>query len=171
LPLSARPALQFTAQARLLVVGQAPGTRVHNTGIPWNDPSGARLREWMGVDAELFYDASKVAIASMAFCYPGRGKSGDLPPPPACAEQWREQIHQCLPQIELTLLIGQYAQHYYLGKDKLTLTERVAAWRHYQPAYLPLPHPSPRNNQWLKNNPWFTEVITWLRQRVHQILA
>ena len=171
LPLGARPVLQFASSARLLVVGQAPGTRVHETGIPWNDPSGERLREWMGVDREIFYDFSEIAIVPMGFCYPGRGKSGDLPPRPECAALWRDKIHQCLPQIELTLLIGQYAQQHYLGKDNLTLTERVSAWRSYLPNYLPLPHPSPRNNLWLRKNPWFDEVITLLQQQVARILG
>lgn len=171
LPLGANPVLQFSSSARLLVVGQAPGTRVHETGIPWNDPSGERLREWMGISRELFYDTSQIAIVPMGFCYPGRGKSGDLPPRPECARLWRDKIHRNLPHIELTLLIGQYAQHYYLGKSSETLTQRVNNWRRYLPDYLPLPHPSPRNNIWLRKNDWFEEVIAALRVEVARILG
>ena len=170
LALGAKPVLQFAANAKLLVVGQAPGIRVHETGIPWNDPSGERLREWMGVDSQTFYDPSQIAIVPMGFCYPGKGKSGDLPPRKECAQLWRNKIHQCLPNIELTLLIGQYAQQYYLGKDALTLTQRVSNWRHYLPSYLLLPHPSPRNNIWLRKNSWFEEVVVALRRQVSQIL-
>ncbi|MCF7982339.1 MAG: uracil-DNA glycosylase family protein [Pseudomonadales bacterium] len=171
LPLGANPVLDFTPKAKLLVVGQAPGTRVHATGIPWNDPSGDRLREWMGLDKPSFYDATKIAIVPMGFCYPGKGKSGDLPPRPECAKMWREKIHTSLPEIALTLLIGQYAQQYYLGQDQLTLTQRVAQWRDYLPKYLPLPHPSPRNNIWLRKNPWFDEVVLTLKQQVARVLS
>lgn len=170
LPLGANPVIRASSSARLLVVGQAPGTRVHETGIPWNDPSGVRLREWMNISDELFYDESLVAIVPMGFCYPGRGKSGDLPPRPECAELWRDSIHQCLPNIELTLLIGQYAQRYYLGKDFQSITRTVADWREFMPDYLPLPHPSPRNNIWLRKNPWFEEVIDALREQVARLI-
>jgi len=170
LPNGVNPVLQFTASAKLLVVGQAPGTRVHETGIPWNDPSGERLREWMGIGKQAFYDPRRIAIVPMGFCYPGKGKSGDLPPRAECAQLWRDKIHQCLPAIELTLLIGQYAQQYYLGSDRQTLTQRVASWRTYLPRFIPLPHPSPRNNIWLRKNPWFEDVVVALKQQVSRIL-
>lgn len=170
LPLEPRPVLQFEATARILIVGQAPGMRVHKTGVPWNDPSGDRLRDWMGVDKALFYDASKVAIVPMGFCYPGTGKNGDLPPRPECAQRWRQEVHQCLPQVKLTLLVGQYAQNYYLSDSKATLTERVARWRDYLPDYLLLPHPSPRNNRWLVKNPWFEDVILELKKSIAGVL-
>ncbi len=165
--------LRASAGARVLIVGQAPGTRVHETGIPWNDPSGDRLRQWMALDRESFYDESRFAIVPMGFCYPGRGSSGDLPPRPECAEAWREPLHAALPGIELTLLIGQYAQAWYLGKRRRrTLTETVRAWRDYAPDYLPLPHPSPRNIGWLKRNDWFAdEVVPALRRRLDEIDA
>jgi uracil-DNA glycosylase len=192
LPLGPRPVLSAERSAKILVIGQAPGTRVHATGIPWNDPSGDRLRRWMGLDREQFYNAAQIAIMPMGFCYPGRGKSGDLPPRPECAPRWHPLILEQLPQLELTLLIGQYAQQYYLmnlvnndlvSNDKLnnkklanhykTLTERVKNWRDYLPlGYLPLVHPSPRNQRWLKNNPWFEDdVVPVLRQQVKKQLG
>lgn len=166
LPLGPRPVLNAAATARVLVVGQAPGTRVHETGVPWDDPSGERLRQWMGIERELFYDERQIAIIPMGFCYPGRGKSGDLPPRKECAELWMNRLLSHLPEVQLTLLVGQYAQAYYLGtRRKPTLTETVRAWREYQPRYLPLPHPSGRNNIWLRRNPWFEEqVVPALRQ-------
>lgn len=166
LALGPRPVLQTSSSARLLIVGQAPGSRVHASGIPWDDPSGERLRDWLGMDKATFYDASRVAIVPMGFCYPGRGKSGDLPPDPACAPQWHSELMGWLRQIELTLLIGNYAQRYYLNSTR-NLTETVRHWRDYAPQYLPLPHPSPRNNIWLRRNPWFeVEVLPELRRRV-----
>lgn len=166
LALGPRPVLQASSSARLLIVGQAPGSRVHASGIPWDDPSGERLRDWLGMDKATFYDASRVAIVPMGFCYPGRGKSGDLPPDPACAPQWHSELMGWLRQIELTLLIGNYAQRYYLNSTR-NLTETVRHWRDYAPQYLPLPHPSPRNNIWLRRNPWFeVEVLPELRRRV-----
>jgi uracil-DNA glycosylase len=155
--------------AEIMIVGQAPGTRVHATGIPWNDPSGDRLRSWMGVDKETFYNPARFAILPMGFCYPGKGKSGDLPPRPECAKAWREKLHAELPNIRFTLLIGQYAQAYYLGnKRKKTLTETVKHWQDYLPEFLPLPHPSPRNYYWLKKNSWFEEeVVPALQQTIH----
>jgi len=156
LPLGPRPVLRARRTARLLIVGQAPGTRVHETGIPWNDPSGVRLREWMDVDPRRFYDERHVAIIPMGYCYPGRGKSGDLPPRKECATLWLAKLLDHLPKVELTLLIGQYAQRHYLAKRrKPTLTATVRAWREYEPTYFPLPHPSPRNNLWLRRNGWF----------------
>lgn len=171
LQLGARPVLSVADSARILIIGQAPGTRVHATGIPWNDPSGDRLRDWMGVDRETFYDAGRIAIMPMGFCYPGKGKSGDLPPRPECAPRWHEGILAHLPHLELTLLVGNYAQQYYLGRGHKSLTARVAAWRDYLPHYLPLVHPSPRNTYWLQKNPWFArELVPALRQKIQQLL-
>lgn len=171
LPLGASPVVRANSAAKLLIIGQAPGTKVHATGIPWNDPSGDRLRGWMGVDRETFYDDTRIAIMPMGFCYPGKGKSGDLPPRKECAELWHDKILSLLPAIELTLLVGSYAQNYYLKDKHRTLTERVLAWREYQPKYLPLVHPSPRNKLWLKKNPWFeTELIPSLRELLSQYL-
>ena len=159
LPLGPRPVLQIDPQAKILIAGQAPGRRVHMSGIPFDDPSGARLREWLGVSSETFYDPTKVAILPMGFCYPGSGKSGDLPPRPECAETWRQQLLSSLGHVELTLLIGQFAQRWHLGRVDKNLTETVRAWRDYGPGIIPLPHPSPRNNIWLKRNPWFSESL------------
>ncbi|PSJ44048.1 uracil-DNA glycosylase [Zobellella endophytica] len=172
LPLGPRPVVQLGAGARILIIGQAPGTRVHETGIPWNDPSGDTLRKWLEVSREQFYDPEQFAIMPMGFCYPGKGKSGDLPPRPECAPTWHDKILAALPHIELTLLIGQYAQRYYLGKRYRTLTDTVRHWREFAPGRLPLPHPSPRNRRWLANNPWFErEELPALRARVHQVLG
>lgn len=171
LPLGANPIIQASKSAKLLIIGQAPGTRVHETSIPWNDPSGNRLREWLELDKETFYDASKVAIMPMGLCYPGKGKSGDLPPRKECAPQWHKSILDQLPNVGMTLLIGQYAQNYYLSDKPKTLTETVQQWQRWAPKYLPLPHPSPRNTLWLKNNPWFeAEVVPFIREYVHQHL-
>jgi len=159
------------------VVGQAPGTKVHATGIPFNDPSGDRLRAWMGIDRDTFYDADQIALLPMAFCYPGRGKSGDLPPPSRCAQTWRAKLMRELPNIELTIVLGQYAQAWHLSADESaasdkTLTDTVLAWRQYIPEQVPMPHPSPRNNLWLRRNPWFEiEVIPWVQLRVKKLLA
>ena len=172
LPLGANPVLRASATARLLIVGQAPGTRVHATGIPWNDPSGDRLRQWLQMEREQFYDETRIAIAPMGFCYPGRGKSGDLPPPPACAPLWHPRLLQAMPGLELLLLVGSYAQNYYLGSSKEIMAERVRRWRDFGPRYFPLPHPSPRNTLWLRRNPWFEEeVVPALRERVREILT
>lgn len=173
LPLGPRPVLRARASARLLIVGQAPGTRVHASGIPWDDPSGERLRAWLGMDRDAFYDEARVAIVPMGFCYPGKGRSGDLPPRAECAQTWHPQLLPQLPRIELTLLIGQYAQRYFLGTargDDLTAT--VRAYRDYLPRCLPLPHPSPRNIGWFRRNPWFeSEVLPTLRRRVQALLG
>lgn len=168
LPLGPRPVLQAGAHARILIVGQAPGLRVHTTGVPWDDLSGERLRAWMGVDKTFFYDASRVAIIPMGYCYPGRGTGGDLPPRRECAELWLDQLLARLPNIELTLLVGQYAQQHFLGKRrKPSLTETTKAWRDYAPQYLPTPHPSPRNQPWFKQNPWFEDdVVPALQARI-----
>lgn len=173
LPLGPRPVLQAGRTARVLVVGQAPGARVHATGVPWNDRSGERLREWMGVDSALFYDAGSIALLPMAYCYPGRGASGDLPPRRECAALWLDRVLAELPHVELTLLVGAYAQQHFLAGDRrATLTETVAAWRDYGPARLPLPHPSPRNQGWFKHHPWFEhELVPVLRERVASVLG
>ena len=167
-----RPVLQADPKARVLIAGQAPGSKVHATGIPFDDASGKRLREWMGVDDNTFYDASQVAILPMGFCYPGKGKSGDLPPLPICAETWRDRLLQRLPNLGLTLVIGQYAQAWHLPEQAPTLTATVQAWARYGRALLPLPHPSPRNNIWLKKNPWFEQdVVPELQRRVAVLLG
>lgn len=172
LPLGPRPVVQADPAARLLIVGQAPGRRVHETGIPFNDPSGERLRDWLGLSREIFYDARRVALVPMGFCYPGTGRSGDLPPRPECAATWRARLLAGLPGIRLTLIIGQYAQAWHLPESRESLTARVAAWREFWPERVPLPHPSPRNNLWLKRNPWFeAELLPVLRQRVAALLA
>lgn len=173
LPLGPRPVVSGSATSRLLIVGQAPGTKVHATGIPWNDRSGDRLRNWLGLDRETFYDESRIAIVPMGFCYPGAdGNGGDLPPRPECAPLWHPQIRPRLERVGLTLLIGQYAQRFYLGKRrKRGMTETVAAWRDYLPEFLPLPHPSWRNTAWLRRNPWFeAELVPVLRDRVQELL-
>lgn len=162
-----RPVLQLNPSARILIAGQAPGSRVHATGVPFDDPSGDRLRHWMGISRETFYDASKVAIIPMGLCYPGKGKSGDLPPIPLCAETWRKRLMGAIPNIRLTLVIGKYAMDWHLPERRGNLTETVKAWSSYDGGIMPLPHPSPRNNIWLKKNPWYEEqVIAELRRRV-----
>ena len=159
LPLGPHPVLQVHPQAKILIAGQAPGRLVHESGVPFDDPSGDRLREWLGVTKESFYDETKFAILPMGFCYPGTGKSGDLPPRPECAETWRQQLLQQLSHVALTLVIGQFAQRWHLTPTHKNLTETVRAWQDYGPHTIPLPHPSPRNNIWLKKNPWFSESL------------
>lgn len=173
LPLGPRPIISVNEQSRILIIGQAPGSKVHETGIPWDDPSGNRLREWMDMDSETFYDPTKVALVPMGFCYPGRGKSGDLPPRPECAPLWHEPLLKMMPNIKLTLLFGTYAQARYLqNRTKKTLTETVKNFKEYLPEYLPLPHPSPRNNIWLKKNEWFErDLIPEFRTHVQKALA
>ena len=172
LPLGPRPVFQIHPKARILIAGQAPGTRVHASGVPFDDPSGNRLREWLGVTREVFYDPRQIALLPMGFCYPGSGKSGDLPPRPECAPAWREQLLDQLRQLRMTIVLGQYAQLYHFGRTNKSLTELVKSWRCYWPDKVPLPHPSPRNNLWLRRNPWFeAEVIPALRRRVLEILA
>ena len=173
LPLGPRPVLRASATARLMIVGQAPGTRVHASGIPFNDPSGDRLRAWLGIDRETFYDERRLAILPMGLCYPGQDARGaDKPPMKICAPTWHPRIRPLLPKLELTLLVGLYAQARYLGPArKKSLTETVQCWREYGPAFLPLPHPSWRNTAWLKRNPWFeAEVLPELRRRVATLL-
>jgi uracil-DNA glycosylase len=173
LPLGPRPVLQASATAKLLIVGQAPGTRVHASGVPWSDASGRRLREWLQLDEATFYDPARIAILPMGLCYPGRAGSGDAPPRPECRRTWHPRLMPLLPQVELTLLIGQYAQTHFLAeRRRATLTDTVRAWREYLPRYLPLPHPSPRNVGWFKANPWFEgDVLPVLRERVRAALA
>ncbi len=171
LPLGPRPVLQIHASARILIAGQAPGRKVHETGIPFNDASGDRLRTWLGVSREVFYDPKQVAILPMGFCFPGTGKSGDLPPRSECAPAWRVPLLSQLRNLKLTLVIGQYAQDYHLPNESASLTEIVQAWRKHWPDAVPLPHPSPRNNLWLKRNPWFEkELIPILQARVSAVL-
>ncbi|RZO87177.1 MAG: uracil-DNA glycosylase family protein [Oceanococcus sp.] len=166
-----RPVLQASRSAQILIAGQAPGRRVHVSGVPFDDPSGDRLRNWLGVDAATFYDPAKIAILPMGFCYPGHGKSGDLPPRKECAPAWREMLLDKLPHIQLTLVLGQYALDYHLDGGEGSLTATVANWRAYWPEFLPLPHPSPRNNIWLRRNPWFEQdVIPHLQQRIATLL-
>ena len=172
LPYGPRPAVQLHPAARILVAAQAPGRKVHDTGLPFNDASGDRLRDWMGIDRETFYDPLQVATVPMGFCYPGRGKAGDMPPRTECASLWRERLLAVLPNVELTLVIGQYAQQWHLPGAGRTLTEVVQRWRDFAPRVVPLPHPSPRNNLWLRRNPWFeAEVVPFVRQRVAGLLA
>ncbi len=174
LPLGPNPVLRAAPSARLLIVGQAPGTKVHATGIPWNDPSGDRLREWLALDRDTFYDETRVAIVPMGFCYPGRlPKGGDAPPRPECAPAWHAPLLERLPHLRLTLLVGAYAQAHYLGDRRgASLAETVRGFRDFLPAYLPLPHPSWRTRHWAKRNDWFErDVIPALRRRVKAAIA
>ena len=172
LPHGVRPVVQLTSSAQLLIIGQAPGRKVHESGTPWNDASGQRLREWLQIEPDTFYDPSKVAIMPMGFCYPGKGKSGDLPPRKECAPTWHPQIFQYFTNIQVTLLIGQYAQNHYLRetdyiKQFPSLTERVKHTQQLNNNLICLPHPSPRNQIWLKRNPWFQEnILPYLRQKI-----
>ena len=172
LPHGVRPVLQINPKAKILIAGQAPGAKVHATGVPFNDASGERLREWMGVSNEVFYDPAQIAILPMGFCYPGKGPSGDLPPRPECAPTWRGDLLAQLPQLKLTLLVGQYAQAYHLNQKKTTVTDTVRAWQSHWPNIVPLPHPSPRNNIWLSRNIWFErELLPMLKHQVAHILS
>lgn len=174
LPLGPRPIVAAKPGARIILAGQAPGTRVHETGIPWNDRSGDRLRDWLEMDREIFYDASKLAIIPMGFCYPGTGDRGDLPPRPECAPLWHERLLALLPEVKLTLAIGQYAIKYYLGKSrKKTLAETVKHWHTYiDQGVIPLGHPSPRNIRWRQQNPWYeAEAIPAIRRKVWEVLG
>jgi len=173
LPLGPRPVVRAQATAKVLIIGQAPGTRVHETGVPWNDASGDRLRDWMGLDGNVFYDDSRIAIMPMGFCYPGRAQNGvDNPPRPECAPLWHDRLRALLPHIKLTLLVGGYAQKHYLGPDRRkTMTETVRAAAAYAPNFMPLPHPSWRNTAWLRRNSWFeVEVLPILRRRVKDLV-
>jgi uracil-DNA glycosylase len=172
LPLGPRPIFQLLPSARVLIAAQAPGRKVHESGVPFSDASGERLRDWLGMSSEIFYDARQVAILPMGFCFPGTGKSGDLPPRAECAPAWREQLLIRLKNLRLTLVIGQYAQAFHLPNSGLSLTETVQSWRNSWPSVVPLPHPSPRNNLWLKRNPWFEkELLPVLRARVAELLG
>lgn len=171
LPFDPKPVLSFSKEARILIVGQAPGTKAHESGTPWNDASGERLRDWLGVTKEQFYDNKVFAIVPMGFCYPGKGKSGDLPPRPECSVQWMQTILKRLEKIEFTILIGSYSQNYFLETGSGDLTTTVKNWKKYSPKYFPLPHPSPRNNIWLAKNPWFEKsLVPQLKNMTKQIL-
>jgi len=172
LPLGPRPVVQMHRSARILIAGQAPGRKVHETGVPFSDASGDRLRTWLGLSREEFYDAEQVAILPMGFCFPGTGRSGDLPPRSECAPAWRAALMSQLKNLRLTLVIGQYAQAYHLPNEAASVTGAVQAWQKNWPHTVPLPHPSPRNNLWLKRNPWFeTELVPALRRRVAEVLG
>lgn len=172
LALGARPVVTGSVNSRIVIIGQAPGLAVHNTGIPWNDKSGENLRTWMDVSREDFYDVNKFAITPMGFCYPGRGKSGDLPPRKECAPLWHKKLFDSMPNIKLIMLIGKYAQNYYLkNRTKSSLTETVKNYKEYLPEYLVLPHPSPLNNIWQKRNEWFKqEVIPDIKDIIRTII-
>lgn len=172
LPFAPNPVFRANERSRILIIGQAPGTKVHNTGIPWNDPSGDRLRSWLGVSSDEFYNEENISIIPMGFCYPGKGKSGDLPPRPECAPKWHDKLLKFLPNLRMTLLIGQYSQKYYLGnRMKENLTATVQNFHEYLPDFFPLPHPSPRNTFWIQQHPWFAgEVIPVLKRKFHKIL-
>ncbi len=172
LPHEPRPVIWVHADARILIAGQAPGRRVHESGVPWDDPSGDRLRQWLGLDRAAFYRREHVAVAAMGFCYPGTVKGADLPPRPECAPLWRARLLPLLKNVRLTLLVGAYAQRYHLGKAaRGSLGETVRLWRAYSEDVVPLPHPSWRNSAWLKRNPWFdAELVPDLRERVRAAL-
>lgn len=167
-----RPVLQASKNSKLIIIGQAPGAVVHKTGVPWDDKSGDNLRSWMGMSKEVFYNAEKVALVPMGFCYPGKGSSGDLPPRKECAPKWHEELFNNMQNVELTLLIGKYAQDYYLKNAKPNLTQTVKNFQEYLPQHLVLPHPSPRNNIWQAKNPWFSqEVLPVLKQIIKDLLG
>lgn len=172
LPYSPRPIFSASLDSKILIIGQAPGRRVHKTGVPWDDPSGNELRRWLGVTPEQFYNKKVFALMPMGFCYPGKGSSGDLPPRPECAPKWHDLLLSQMQDVQLIVLIGQYSQKYYLGeKAKSTLTETVRSFKEYMPHYLPLVHPSPRNRIWQKKNPWFEkEIVPYLRKKVQSAL-
>ncbi|MEN0003197.1 MAG: uracil-DNA glycosylase family protein [Bacteroidota bacterium] len=173
LPLGPRPIFRLHPAAKIVLISQAPGRLAHQSGIAWDDQSGRRLRTWLDVDETTFYDTPHFAILPMGFCYPGKGKTGDLPPRKECAPQWHAAVLRLMPNVELSLVIGQYAQKEYLGKTrKKNLTETVRAFEEYLPHYLPLPHPSPLNVRWRRKNEWFEEeVLPTLRERVHRIIS
>ena len=170
LPQGVRPIIQMNKNAKILIAGQAPGRKVHESGIPFDDASGDRLRSWMGVSKEVFYNPKKIAILPMSFCYPGKGDKGDLPPRPECEKAWRKDLLEQLPNIKLTLVLGKYAQSYHLDRTKKSVTEQVKSWKDYWPDKVPLPHPSPRNNIWLYKNKWFEkDLLPMLRENIAKI--
>ena len=172
LPHEPRPVVQLHADARILIAGQAPGRKVHSTGVPFDDVSGDRLREWMGIDRDTFYDPRLMAILPMGFCFPGKGPSGDLPPRRECAGAWRNEVLSCLQKVELMLVIGRYAQAWHLKTGKAIVSDVVRNWRNWWPDRMPLPHPSPRNRNWIRLHPWFDgEVLPALRSRIASILG
>ncbi|MEO1518835.1 MAG: uracil-DNA glycosylase family protein [Bacteroidota bacterium] len=170
-PPNSKPLVSFSSKSKILIVGQAPGIKAITSGMPWDDASGKRLREWMGISTEDFYDKDKVAIVPMDFCFPGKGKSGDLPPRPMVAQKWMAKICKELTQVKMTILIGQYAQKHFLGESrKKNLTATVKSWKDYYPTYFVLPHPSPRNNIWLRKNDWFEmELLPVLKNDVEKL--
>ncbi|MBY0371491.1 uracil-DNA glycosylase family protein [bacterium] len=171
LPFDPKPILSFSKNSKILICGQAPGTKAHDSSTPWNDASGERLRHWLGVTKEEFYNDSLFAIVPMGFCYPGKGKSGDLPPRPECAEKWMATVLDRLSNVKLTILIGAYSQGHFLKTASGDLTDTVKRWKQYSPHQFPLPHPSPRNNIWLKKNPWFEkDLVPKLRREVRRVL-
>lgn len=171
LPHGPRPILQMHSHARILIAGQAPGRKVHESGVPFADASGDRLREWLGITPEVFYNPKQVAILPMSFCFPGARKGGDLPPRPECAPAWREKLLHHLGDLKLTLVVGQFAQVYHLSNSRASVTSTVQSWRNHWPNVVPLPHPSPRNNIWLRRNRWFeNELLPLLRARVTEVL-
>ncbi|MBT8262706.1 MAG: uracil-DNA glycosylase family protein [Bacteroidia bacterium] len=171
LPLGPRPVIEASANSKIIVVGQAPGTKVHQSGIPWDDQSGKKLREWIGVDNETFYDVDNFGIVPMGFCYPGKGKTGDLPPRKECAETWHDRIFKAFEGVELILLIGTYAQDYFFPKEERNLTGKVKNYTDFLPKYWPLPHPSPVNRFWRSRNPWFeNDVVPKLQDKIHEVL-
>lgn len=159
LPLGPRPLVRVHPDVRILIIGQAPGRRAHERGVPWDDPSGDRLRQWLGVSRAVFYEADRLGLLPMGFCYPGTGSGGDLPPRPECADSWHEEVLERLPRLESTLVIGRYAHRRYLSGASRSVTEAVKAWRQQFPRLIPMPHPSPRNNRWIAANPWFEEEL------------
>ena len=172
LPHGARPLVQLAPSAKILIAGQAPGSRAHESGIPFHDPSGDRLREWLGVSPAVFYDPNQIALLPMGFCYPGRGNNGDLPPRPECEPAWRTELLDQLPHLKMTLVLGQYAQRYHFGATGSTLTDRVKSWQTWWPDKVPLPHPSPRNNAWLSKNPWFERnLLPALKPQIATVLT
>ncbi len=172
LPQKPRPVVSFSLSSKIIIIGQAPGIKVHNSGVPWDDASGKRLRGWLGVSSEQFYNNKNFGIVPMGFCYPGKGKSGDLPPRPECAELWMDRVLKTLKKRELIILIGQYAQNYFLNDlKKKNLTETVKSYREYLPDYFVLPHPSPRNNIWLRKNSWFEQrTVAELQRLINNII-
>jgi uracil-DNA glycosylase family 4 len=172
LELGAHPIISASKKSKIVIIGQAPGRIVHQTGIPWNDKSGDSLRNWLGVDKPTFYNEDIFALIPMGFCFPGKGKSGDLPPRKECAPLWHEKLFSFMQEVKLILLVGQYAQHYYLQERcKATLTETVKSYQEYLPKYLPLPHPSPRNNIWMAKNKWFqSDVVTMLKDQIKAVV-